>query len=123
VYATSHTLKRDSVFVVWHQKEPPVSERRVDKHGFCTLQQSQSVPYQSNKLEYVARSPDVMLFHDFVSQNEAERLKEMAIPAVCMRKMSPKIWTGQKYARHFTVVCSFTATAQCNILFNALQIF
>lgn len=48
------------------------------------MQQSQSVPYQSIKVEYVARAPEVILFHDFVSQREAEQLKEMAIPEVCI---------------------------------------
>jgi len=40
------------------------------------------MPYQSFKVEYVHRSPDIIVFNDFVNQREAEQLKEMAVPTV-----------------------------------------
>jgi len=54
----------------------------VDRDGSCELQRSQSVPYQFAKVEYIHRSPDIILFHDFVSQREAEQLREMAVRKV-----------------------------------------
>ena len=46
----------------------------------CTYDHSRSVPYQRLKVEYVNRSPDVLLFHDFVTDREVESLKSDASP-------------------------------------------
>ena len=48
---------------------------------YCTNERSGGdVPYQRIKQEYFHRSPDVVLFHDFVIDGETNRLKARALP-------------------------------------------
>ena len=40
------------------------------------------------KVEMVLRSPPIYIFRDIISDNEAEELKNMARPMVCVRKLN-----------------------------------
>jgi len=64
------------------QEKTTEAKRSVDKDGLCELQRSPSVPYQTAKVEYLGRSPDLILFNDFITEREAEQLQEMAVPSV-----------------------------------------
>jgi hypothetical protein len=66
---------------VYTQDVMTLSTSRADDQ-ICLFQRSDDVPFQRTKVEIVNRSPEVLLFHDFVTDREARRLKEIAMMEV-----------------------------------------
>jgi len=52
----------------------------------CRLQRSGRVPYEQYRVEFLHRSPDVVIFHNFVTDREASALRHMAASKVCLTK-------------------------------------
>jgi prolyl 4-hydroxylase len=62
-----------------------------DNSLHCRLVSSRTVPFQRHKVEFVHRSPDVVLFHDFVSDRESQRLRDMAADKIVRAKVGSTI--------------------------------
>jgi len=54
----------------------------LTSRSLCRLQRNDRVPYERYRVEFLHRSPDVVIFHDFITDREATALRDMAVSKV-----------------------------------------
>ena len=55
---------------------------QLASRSICRLQRNDRVPYERYRVEFLHHSPDVVIFHDFITDREATALRNMAVNKV-----------------------------------------